>query len=97
MHLKGLPEVYRRYLIEKKFNEMNFAQFNEAIERRWDISDMRVDWQDFEHLLRDIIRSSTLTAVQKVVLVNDAIGAYTGRGPATMHLTSPREALKETT
>lgn len=53
--------------------------FCSAIDKIYESKDIKVDWLDYELMVRDILKSQHLTDLQKVSCMSDAISAYTKR------------------
>ena len=59
---------------------MTRDEIKAKIEIVWDFSPIKTDWLGLEHCLRSILREKTISPTDALLLIDDAIAAYTGRG-----------------
>ena len=88
-------KFWRETLRFESPRRFGYDWFTEAISKVWDTKYAQVEWHDYELLVKDILQSPFMADSAKVELLNDALGAYTGRGMADLGAVNQRR-LKET-
>jgi hypothetical protein len=79
-----MDQIYQKFVIETANYEhpTRYGKdwFLSALDKLWDAIPKQVDWLGFEQFVRDVLSSRHLTNSQKMFILGEAVGAFTGRG-----------------